>query len=178
MWPGGVACSCPSTKRSHIQNKHYVGTYSIFIIPIDGFLYLVFFLKCMKIHYLWLDTLTNLSYIFILPGSQIINIALLVIDITKGIETQTAECLVVAEITCNKMVLVLNKIDLLAEETRDTIIAKTTKKLKITLAGTKFKDAPIVSVSASPNDPSAAIGNMLFSMPHQKATTWLFLEIE
>ncbi|KAI5700604.1 hypothetical protein M8J76_009630 [Diaphorina citri] len=94
----------------------------------------------------------------IIGGSQIINIALLVIDITKGMETQTAECLVVAEITCDKMIVVLNKIDLLDEKTRDSIIAKTTKKLRVTLAGTKFKNASIVSVSASPSDLSAAIG--------------------
>ncbi|KAL1456366.1 hypothetical protein WDU94_001099 [Cyamophila willieti] len=94
----------------------------------------------------------------IIGGSQIIHIALLVIDITKGIETQTAECLVVAEITCAKMIIVLNKIDLLAEKNRDSVIAKTIKKMKITLAGTKFKDASIVSVSASPDNLSAALG--------------------
>uniref|UniRef100_A0A8D8YMJ7 Selenocysteine-specific elongation factor n=1 Tax=Cacopsylla melanoneura TaxID=428564 RepID=A0A8D8YMJ7_9HEMI len=94
----------------------------------------------------------------IIGGSQIINIALLVIDITKGIETQTAECLVVAEITCTKMIIVLNKIDLLANENREAVIAKMSKRLKITLAGTKFNDASIVSVSASPDNISAALG--------------------
>lgn len=85
----------------------------------------------------------------IIGGSQIINIALLVIDITKGMETQTAECLVVAEITCDKMILVLNKIDLLDSKNRDLLITKMTKKLKITLDKTKFRNSPIISVCKS-----------------------------
>ena len=36
----------------------------------------------------------------------------LVVDINKGIQTQTAECLVIGEIICDKMLVVLNKIDL------------------------------------------------------------------
>ena len=43
---------------------------------------------------------------------------MLVIDITKGIQTQTAECLIIGEILCNRMVVVLNKIDLVPEEKR------------------------------------------------------------
>ena len=49
---------------------------------------------------------------------------LLVIDITKGMQTQTAECLVIGEITCNKMVVVLNKIDLIEPEKRKSAIEK------------------------------------------------------
>lgn len=69
-------------------------------------------------------------------------------------ETQTAECLVVAEITCDKMILVLNKIDLLDSKNRDLLITKMTKKLKITLDKTKFRNSPIISVSASPSNSS------------------------
>ena len=42
----------------------------------------------------------------------------LVVDITKGMQTQTAECLVIGEIVCNKMLVVLNKIDLLTPAKR------------------------------------------------------------
>lgn len=49
---------------------------------------------------------------------------LLVVDITKGIQTQTAECLVIGEITCNKMIVVLNKIDLIPNEKRQPTIEK------------------------------------------------------
>ena len=49
---------------------------------------------------------------------------LLVIDITKGIQTQTAECLIIGEITCDQMLVVLNKIDLVEESQRQSTIDK------------------------------------------------------
>ena len=52
---------------------------------------------------------------------------MLVIDITKGIQTQTAECLVIGEVTCQKMIVVLNKTDLLPEEKRTVMIDKVTE---------------------------------------------------
>lgn len=52
----------------------------------------------------------------IFVGAQIIDMMLLVIDISKGIQTQTAECIVIGEITCDKMIVVLNKIDLVPPE--------------------------------------------------------------
>jgi selenocysteine-specific elongation factor len=52
---------------------------------------------------------------------------LLVIDITKGIQTQTAECLIIGEITCDKMLVVLNKIDLIEESQRQITIDKVEK---------------------------------------------------
>ena len=58
------------------------------------------------------------------PGAQIIDVMMLVIDVTKGVQTQTAECLVIGEITCSKMVVVLNKVDLLPPADK---IAKTEK---------------------------------------------------
>ena len=94
---------------------------------------------------------------------------LLVIDITKGMQTQTAECLVIGEITCDKMLVVLNKIDLIEPEKRKLTIEKVKlthlrtlkifkyssiinfqmkKKISMTLKNTKFKDCSIVSVSA------------------------------
>ena len=59
----------------------------------------------------------------IIGGAQIIDRMLLVVDITKGIQTQTAECLVIGEILTDELIVVLNKIDLLPESTRE-------KKLK------------------------------------------------
>lgn len=49
---------------------------------------------------------------------------LLVIDVTKGIQTQTAECLIIGEITCDRMLVVLNKIDLIEEAQRSATIEK------------------------------------------------------
>ena len=52
---------------------------------------------------------------------------ILVVDINKGIQTQTAECLVIGQITCDKMIVVLNKIDLIPESKREHQIEKVGK---------------------------------------------------
>lgn len=41
---------------------------------------------------------------------------ILVVDVMKGIQTQTAECLVIGEIICPKILVVINKIDLLSKQ--------------------------------------------------------------
>ena len=51
----------------------------------------------------------------IMGGAQIIDMMLLIIDVTKGIQTQTAECVVIGEILADKFLIVLNKVDLLPE---------------------------------------------------------------
>ena len=84
----------------------------------------------------------------IIGGAQIIDLMILVVDIVKGMQTQTAECMVIGEITCSHMMVVLNKVDLLPQDTRDSSIQKMTKKMRMTLSKTKFKDAPIVPVAA------------------------------
>jgi len=60
----------------------------------------------------------------IIGGAQIIDMFLLVLDVTKGMQTQTAECLVIGEITCDKMIVVLNKVDLLPPEKKQSLIEK------------------------------------------------------
>lgn len=57
-------------------------------------------------------------------GAQIIDLMLLVVDVVKGMQTQTAECLVIGEITCEKMIVVLNKVDLLPPDKKDAAIEK------------------------------------------------------
>ena len=94
---------------------------------------------------------------------------LLVIDITKGIQTQTAECLIIGEITCDMMLVVLNKIDLIEEAQRQSTIEKVTnlslfffisynlnvlvvqmtKRLHKTFESTKFPQVPVIPCSAS-----------------------------
>uniref|UniRef100_A0A6I8RZ53 Eukaryotic elongation factor, selenocysteine-tRNA-specific n=1 Tax=Xenopus tropicalis TaxID=8364 RepID=A0A6I8RZ53_XENTR len=91
----------------------------------------------------------------IIGGAQIIDLMMLVIDVTKGMQTQSAECLVIGQIACNKMVVVLNKIDLLAENKRQAAIDKMTKKMQKTLENTKFHGSPIISVAAKPGGPEA-----------------------
>ncbi|XP_075406240.1 selenocysteine-specific elongation factor isoform X1 [Tenrec ecaudatus] len=91
----------------------------------------------------------------IIGGAQIIDLMMLVIDVTKGMQTQSAECLVIGQIACQKLLVVLNKIDLLAEGKRQAAIDKMTKKMQKTLEKTKFRGAPIVPVAAKPGGPDA-----------------------
>uniref|UniRef100_A0A8C4P3X3 Eukaryotic elongation factor, selenocysteine-tRNA specific n=1 Tax=Dromaius novaehollandiae TaxID=8790 RepID=A0A8C4P3X3_DRONO len=91
----------------------------------------------------------------IIGGAQIIDLMMLVIDVTKGMQTQSAECLVIGQIACQKMVVVLNKIDLLPESKRQSAIEKMTKKMQKTLENTKFCGCPIVAVAAKPGGPEA-----------------------
>ena len=88
----------------------------------------------------------------IIGGAQIIDLMILVVDITKGIQTQTAECLVIGEITCSHMIVVLNKIDSISSDKREKTIEKMAKRMKVTLSSTRFKDAPIIAVTAKPSD--------------------------
>ena len=69
-------------------------------------------------------------------------------------QAQTAECLVVAEITTNQMLVVLNKVDLLPASGRERskLVAKAQKLLRQTFAHTKFASPPIVVVSAKPGN--------------------------
>ena len=99
----------------------------------------------------------------IIGGAQIIDLMVLVIDVGKGIQTQTAECLVIGEITNESLVVVLNKLDVLEPATREEKIDKMKARIQKTLAETKFADAPMVAVSARPgggdiHDPLATDG--------------------
>ncbi|XP_050637652.1 selenocysteine-specific elongation factor isoform X4 [Macaca thibetana thibetana] len=91
----------------------------------------------------------------IIGGAQIIDLMMLVIDVTKGMQTQSAECLVIGQIACQKLVVVLNKIDLLAEGKRQAAVDKMIKKMQKTLENTKFRGAPIIPVAAKPGGPEA-----------------------
>ena len=86
----------------------------------------------------------------IIGGAQIIDAMLLIVDITKGIQTQTAECIVIGEILCNNMLIVLNKLDMVPEEKRKATIEKMSKRLRAALQNTKFVDSKIVAVAANP----------------------------
>lgn len=80
----------------------------------------------------------------ILGGAQIIDMLIIVIDCLKGIQAQTAECIVIGEITTNKAIFALNKIDLIPESERSDRIKTVISNLQKTLSKTRFKNAPIV----------------------------------
>lgn len=74
---------------------------------------------------------------------------ILVVDIQKGLETQTAECLVIREITGKPLLVVLNKIDMIDESNREKIVDKMTKKIRKVLEQTNFdQNTAIIPVSA------------------------------
>ncbi|KAL7635854.1 UNVERIFIED_CONTAM: hypothetical protein RMT77_013671 [Armadillidium vulgare] len=87
----------------------------------------------------------------VIGGAQIIDAMILVIDIVKGIQTQTAECLIIGEILCKDMIVVLNKIDLVPKDKRKQTIDKVSKKILNTLKNTKFSSTKVVPVSANPS---------------------------
>ncbi|XP_037535490.1 selenocysteine-specific elongation factor [Nematolebias whitei] len=91
----------------------------------------------------------------IIGGAQIIDLMVLVVDVVKGVQTQTAECLLIGELTCPRMVVVLNKTDLLPPNKRQSAIEKMTKRLHKTLESTRFKDCPVIAVAAKPGGPEA-----------------------
>ena len=86
----------------------------------------------------------------VLGGAQIIDVMMLVVDVNKGIQTQTAECLVVGEITTSELLVVMNKTDMIPSATRVEKIEKMTTKLKNTFKATKFKECVMVPLSARP----------------------------
>ncbi|XP_030632457.1 selenocysteine-specific elongation factor [Chanos chanos] len=91
----------------------------------------------------------------IIGGAQIIDLMLLVVDVVKGMQTQTAECLLIGQLTCSRMLVILNKTDLLPREKRQSAIEKITKKMHKTLENTRFKGCPVIAVAAKPGGPDA-----------------------
>lgn len=88
----------------------------------------------------------------VVAGANIIDLIVLVIDIVKGIQVQTTECLILGEILVDKMVVALNKIDMLGKENREKELEMKIAKLRNAFSQTKFgKDIKIQAVSASPS---------------------------
>lgn len=102
-----------------------------------------------KVQYTLVDCPGHASLVrTIIGGAQIIDRMLLVVDVTKGIQAQTAECLVIGEILTDDMIIVLNKVDLLPEADREDQIKKMEATLRKALTGTKFANVPMVPVAA------------------------------
>ena len=105
----------------------------------------------------------------IIGGAQIIDMMILVIDANKGIQTQTAECIVIGEITTDKLIVVLNKVDMLPEEEREIRIQRISNRIRRVFAATKFADAPIVATAAAVGgEKVASIGAATAAMKDSK----------
>ena len=87
----------------------------------------------------------------IIGGAQIVDIMLLVIDANKGIQTQTAECVVIGEITTDNAIIVLNKIDTIPADERDDRLERVQRRVRAQLRAShsKLADAPMVCVAAA-----------------------------
>jgi translation elongation factor EF-Tu-like GTPase len=75
----------------------------------------------------------------VIGGAQIIDLMILVIDVVKGIQAQTAECLAIGEITNDNMIVVLNKVDMLPEADRASQLQKAETRIRCVLV---VADAP------------------------------------
>ncbi|XP_058834056.1 selenocysteine-specific elongation factor [Topomyia yanbarensis] len=102
-----------------------------------------------QLQYTFVDCPGHASLIrTIIGAAQIIDLIILVVDIGKGIQTQTAECLVIGELTTQKMIVALNKIDTIEESKRAKSVEKMKKGLGVVLMKTVFEGSPIVEISA------------------------------
>ena len=88
----------------------------------------------------------------IIGGAQIIDMMVLVIDVNKGIQTQTAECIVIGEMLATNLTIVLNKCDLIngSDEEKAKFLDKMRKKLTAVFAQTRFRKPTFVCTSAAP----------------------------
>jgi len=75
---------------------------------------------------------------------------ILVVDVTKGVQTQTAECLVIAETLLDNLIVVLNKVDLIPEAKREDKVKKMEANLGKVLAKTRFPNPPMIAMAACP----------------------------
>jgi len=105
--------------------------------------------KITRVQYTLVDCPGHASLIkTIIGGAQIIDRMLLVVDVTKGMQNQTAECLIIGEILTPDLVVVLNKIDLIPEAERAAKLEEVRAYWTNTLSKTRFVNSPIVAVAA------------------------------
>ena len=67
-----------------------------------------------------------------------------------GIQTQTAECIVLGEVATGDMVVALNKVDQLPGDKRERYVSRARKLVAQTLAATRFAGSPMVPTAAHP----------------------------
>eukprot|EP00980_Cylindrotheca_fusiformis_P016236 scaffold4825_cov132-Cylindrotheca_fusiformis.AAC.13 len=101
----------------------------------------------------------------IIGGAQIIDMVLLVVDAFKGWQAQTTECLVLAELTSPHLVVALNKVDMFSENEREKKVQDAKKMVQRRLKNSKFRDAPMIGVSACIGGEKVAAGMDLATNP-------------
>ncbi|KAH8401252.1 hypothetical protein KR009_004055 [Drosophila setifemur] len=118
----------------------------------------------------------------IIGGAQIIDLMLLLVDAQKGIQTQTAECLIIGELLQKKLIVVINKIDALPENQRETKLEKLRSRLSKTLSATSFgSQVPMYAVSALEglNIPELQLGiREAFYQPERNTSAPLLMYVD
>ncbi|KPA82359.1 putative selenocysteine-specific elongation factor [Leptomonas pyrrhocoris] len=97
----------------------------------------------------------------VVGGAQIIDAMVLVIDATKGMQAQTAECLVLGEVLAKPLVVVVNKIDAVQGGTsadKAAALATLRRKLQQTFRRTRWPTVAVVEVAAAPREANGGIG--------------------
>lgn len=98
----------------------------------------------------------------VLGGSRIMDLCMLVVDAKKGFQVQTAECLVIAEIVTSKLLVVVNKMDMIEPSNIPTFKGDMEKKIRTTLQKTAFGQSfSLVFVSAITNEGIADLTNKI-----------------
>jgi selenocysteine-specific elongation factor len=109
----------------------------------------------------------------VMLGSSIIDIVFMVIDATKGIQTQTAEGFVLAEMTTDTVVILLNKVDLLPVESREASIKTISTKLRKALEKTRIASKlEIIPFSARPGG-GVGVGTNENAIGVEQVRSWL-----
>ncbi|KAF1319073.1 Translation elongation factor tu, partial [Globisporangium splendens] len=100
----------------------------------------------------------------ILGGARIIDMVLLVVDAQKGLQPQTIESLLVAELTvAHHVIIALNKVDLLLPESGRAVRIRSLEAEIRSVLDSRFprlrgQSVPIVAVAASPADEGKGSG--------------------
>ena len=86
----------------------------------------------------------------VIGGSQIMDLCMLILDVQKGFQAQTVECLIIAEVVTSTLIIVVNKIDLIEEKVRVDYMRDFEIKVRKALNKTRFgSNVPICFVSAN-----------------------------
>ncbi|KAK7196806.1 selenocysteine-specific elongation factor [Novymonas esmeraldas] len=100
----------------------------------------------------------------VVGGAQIIDAMVLVVDATKGVQAQTAECLVLGEVLAKPLVVALNKVDAIQGSTavaKAEALAALRLKLQQTFRRTRWPTVTIVDVAAAPREAAGGIGHAM-----------------
>lgn len=136
-----------SPQTYHRQTRHCRTAAAVVQVPCPDDLYERFRAKTLQ--FTLVDCPGHASLLkTVLVGAHIIDMMLLVVDATKGIQAQTAECVIVGELLSQCAVVALNKTDLFPADRRQKEARRAGRTVVSALQLTRFASAEIVPVAA------------------------------